>query len=335
MFISYTDIGLFGSEDAGQTWSSATVGVPQRWTNTTYWIAFDPEVRGRIWGAMAGAHDLPRPKMWMGRPALEYPGGVCRSEDGGKSWKQSNQGMPLTAVTHVLVDPKSPKNSRTLYATGFATGVYKSTDDGANWVLKNKGIEGKEPFAWRLTRDDRGTLYLVVARRSDDGGIGGAGDGALYRSTDGAESWTKMSLPPDVNGPHALTVDPRDPRRLYLAAWGRRPQRETLGGGVFLSTDAGATWKHVLTADQHIYDVTIDAANPRVMYAAGFEASAWRSTDRGQNWTRIRGFNFKWGHRVTPDPLDRTKIYSTTSGGSVWHGPAAGDPRAVEDVTGQ
>lgn len=85
MFISYTDIGLFGSENGGQSWFSATVGVPQRWTNTTYWIAFDPEVRGRVWGAMAGAHDLPRPKMWLNRPKLEYPGGVCRSNDGGKT----------------------------------------------------------------------------------------------------------------------------------------------------------------------------------------------------------------------------------------------------------
>jgi photosystem II stability/assembly factor-like uncharacterized protein len=332
MFISYTDIGLFASEDAGKTWFSATTGVPRRWTNTTYWIAFDPEVRGRAWGAMAGAHDLPRPKMWLNRTALEYPGGVCQSEDGGKTWKPSNQGMPLTAVTHILVDPKSPKESRTLYATGFATGVYKSTDGGQSWSLRNNGLEGKEPFAWRLTLDQQGTLYLVVARRSDDGGIGGPGDGALYRSTDGAESWTKVPLPADVNGPHALTVDARDARRLYLSAWGRRPDRDTLGGGIFLSTDAGASWKQVLAKDQHIYDVTVDLKDSKVLYASGFEASAWRSTDRGVTWARLRGFNFKWGHRVTADPLDRSKVYITTYGGSVWHGPAVGDPRAIEDV---
>ena len=44
------------------------------------------------------------------------------------------------------------------------------------------------------------------------------------------------------------------------------------------------------------------------------------------------GFNFKWGHRVIPDPATRTRIYITTFGGGVWHGPAAGDPDAVEDV---
>ena len=57
--------------------------------------------------------------------------------------------------------------------------------------------------------------------------------------------------------------------------------------------------------------------------------------DRGATWTRIRGFNFKWGHRVILDPLDPAKIYITTFGSSVWHGPAAGDPRAVEDLVTQ
>jgi hypothetical protein len=38
---------------------------------------------------------------------------------------------------------------------------------------------------------------------------------------------------------------------------------------------------------------------------------------------------------VFPDPADRTKIYITTYGGSVWHGPAAGDPNATEDTIGE
>ena len=55
MFISYTDIGLFRSENGGKSWPGATQGVPRQWRNTTYWITFDPEIRGRVWGAMAVA----------------------------------------------------------------------------------------------------------------------------------------------------------------------------------------------------------------------------------------------------------------------------------------
>ena len=114
-----------------------------------------------------------------------------------------------------------------------------------------------------------------------------------------------MTLPPGTNGPNALTVDPQDPKRLYLSAWGvTRPDGDT-GGGIFLSTDAGATWRPVFTEAQHVYDVTVDPRDPTVLYACGFDQAAFRSSDRGQTWTRIRGYNFKWGQRVIARPAGR------------------------------
>jgi photosystem II stability/assembly factor-like uncharacterized protein len=230
------------------------------------------------------------------------------------------------------VDPKSPRGQRTIYACGFGRGVFKSTDGGATWTARNQGLEQKQPFAWRITRAADGTLYLVVARRSERGEIGDERDGALYRSTDGAERWTRLSLPPGTNGPNGLAVDPADTRRLYLAAWGRATPGGDSGGGIFLSADGGQSWRAVLPAYQHVYDVTIDPRNPAVVYASGFDQSAFRSPDRGLSWARIRGFNFKWGHRVIPDPRDPARIFVTTYGGGVWWGPAAGDPDAAEDV---
>jgi photosystem II stability/assembly factor-like uncharacterized protein len=335
VFIPYTDIGLFRSEDAGETWTGSSTGIPARWRNTTYWLAFDPEVKGLLWGGFSGTHDLPRPKMWRRTDPRHFRGGVAVSTDGGRHWTLSNTGMEESAITHILLDPKSPKGSRTLYAAAFGRGVYKSTDDGRTWALKNTGLAldpRNQPFAWRLTLSPDGTLHLVVARRSERGRIGDADDGALYRSVDGAEHWQPVPLPAGTNGPNGLTVDPADPKRLYLSAWGvTHPDGDT-GGGIFLSTDAGATWRPVFTEAQHVYDVTVDPRDPSVLYAGGFDQAAFRSTDRGLTWTRIRGFNFKWGQRVVADPADASKIYVTTFGGSVWHGPAAGDPTATEDV---
>ncbi|MBS1856316.1 MAG: hypothetical protein JST11_13195 [Acidobacteria bacterium] len=318
MFISYTDIGLWGSGDGGASWYSATrEGVPRAWINTTYWVEFDPTVRGRIWAAMSGVHDLPRPKMWRRRAPSSFNGGVVRSDDGGRTWRVQNNGMPETAATHILRDPAGA-----LYVAGFGRGVFKSTDAGEHWSLQNAGIEGSQPLAWRIVRDSRGALYLIVARRSEDGSIGNEGDGALYRSTDAAGHWTRLRLPEGVNGPNGLAADPRDPHRLYLAAWGRNTPDGATGGGIWLSTDSAATWRSVLARDQHIYDVTIHPRDPRRLYAAGFEGNAWQSTDSGLTWTRIPGFDFKWGHRVLLDPRDPRRLYITTFGGSVWTGPA-------------
>jgi photosystem II stability/assembly factor-like uncharacterized protein len=240
--------------------------------------------------------------------------------------------MGETAATHILLDPKSPPSARTLYVCGFGKGVFKSTDGGRHWVLKNKGLEGSEPFAWRLIPDSKGQLYLLVVRRSDDGSIGTPLDGALYRSRDGAEHWEKLPLPAGSNAPNGLAIDPMDDSRLYLAAWGRLTPSGDTGGGIFVSSDAGRTWKCVLDKDQHVFDVTLDPRKPAALYATGFESSVWKSVDRGERWVRLRGYNFKWGQRVFPDPKDPNKIYVCTFGGCIWHGPADGDPEAVEDI---
>jgi photosystem II stability/assembly factor-like uncharacterized protein len=332
-FITYTDIGLFRSEDGGASWMSSTAGVPRDWVNTTYWIVFDPKVRGRMWSVNSYTHDLPRPKMWRHNSVLNYKGGVCRSEDGGRNWAKSNHGMEQTAATHILLDPTSPVEARVLYVAGFGRGVYKSSDGGRTWKLKNLGITQAQPFVWRLARASDGTLYALIARRSEDGSIGNAGDGALYRSSDGAEHWQSAALPPGTNAPNGLATDPRSPNRLYLGVWARAAGMHGDGGGIFLSEDGGKSWKQAFDKDRHIYDVVIDPADPDIVYAAGFESSAWRSSDRGLHWTRIPGFNFKWGQRVVPDPLDRKKIYISTFGGSVWHGAVNGAHDAIDIAT--
>ena len=332
-FLTYTDIGLFRSEDGGISWQSSTMGVPKEWLNTTYGLAFDPKVRGRMWSVNSGTHDLPRPKMWRHEDPASYKGGVCVSEDGGKTWQKSNAGMEETAATHILLDPRSPVNARVLYVTGFGRGVYKSTDGGKTWTLKNQGITQKQPFAWRLTLASDGTLYVVITRRSEDGSIGNSGDGVLYRSRDGAEHWERIQLPEGVNGPNGLAVDPKSPERLYLAAWARASGTHGDGGGIFVSEDAGYVWQQAFDRDRHIYDVTIDPDDSTILYAAGFESSAWRSTDRGKNWTRIPGFNFKWAYRVIPDPVNHDKVYISTFGGSLWHGSVTGGEAPLDIAT--
>jgi photosystem II stability/assembly factor-like uncharacterized protein len=332
-FITYTDIGLFRSEDGGRSWASSTAGVPGEWRNTTYWIEFDPKVRGRMWSVNSGTHDLPRPKMWRTRSSSKFKGGVCVSDDGGRTWTKSNAGMEETGATHILLDPTSPENARVLYVAGFGRGVYKSSDGGRTWKLKNQGITQDQPFAWRLARDSAGTLYLLLARRSEDGGIGNAGDGAIYRSTDGAETWRPVAMPAGVNAPNGLTIDPDSPKRLYLAAWSRAAGTHGEGGGIYLSNNGGESWEQVLDRDRHIYDVTIDPGDSNTLYATGFESSVWRSVDRGLHWVRVPGFNFKWGHRVVVDPTNRSKIYVTTFGGGVWHGSVDGKSRPVDIAT--
>jgi photosystem II stability/assembly factor-like uncharacterized protein len=284
---------------------------------------------------MSGTHDLPRPKMWRKEGVSKFKGGILVTEDGGETWQAVSADIGEAAMTHILIDPKSNKYARTLYACAFGKGTFKSVDGGKTWQQKNKGLEGDEPFAWRIIRREKdGDLFLAVSRRSDDGSIGNKGDGAIYRSNNQAESWTKINLPAGTNAPTSLAIDPDDPNHLILTAWGRSSQGKftpDTGGGIFLSKDDGKSWQAVLQKDQHIHDVTYDARN-KAYYACGFNGSAYRSIDKGETWKRIKGYNFKWGKRVDFDPRDPDKIFVVTFGGGMWYGPANGDEDAVEDI---
>lgn len=337
IFVPTTDIGLVESKDGGKSWRSATKdnGVPRNWANTTYWMVYDPEVKGRAWTVMSNKHDIPRPKMFRRTGIEGYMGGVLITEDNGETWTPVSDDIGQAAMTHIFLDTDSPVDARTLYACAFGKGVYKSVDGGKSWQQKNNGIEGNEPFAWQISqRKSDGTLFLVVSRRSDDGSIGDERDGAVYKSNDGAETWVKMTLPEGTNGPTTVSFGSESSSEIILSAWGKVEEGKfspDTGGGIFISSDDGKTWEQVLQNDQHISAVTYDSRNNR-FYACGFNSSAYYSEDNARTWNRIKGYNFKWGQRVEPDPRDPEKILINTFGGGVWYGPAKGDPSAIEDV---
>lgn len=337
VFMANTDIGLLESKDGTKSWMSATKkrGIPDEWVNTCYGLTFDTEVKGKAWAVMSGVHDLPRPKMFRRNGVMDYTGGILLTENSGKSWQPVSADIGEAAMTHIMYDPASKSSARTLYACAFGKGVYKSADGGKTWTQKNNGIAGAEPFAWQLTRrESDGALFLIVSRRSEDGSIGNEKDGALYRSDDGAENWTRITLPEGTNGPTSLVIDPLHPHQLVLAAWGRKTTglfTPDIGGGIFITSDEGNTWKQVMENDQHISDLSFDKRVNR-FYACGFEGSAYYSEDGGSTWNRIKGFNFKWGKKVDFDPNDPEKIYIITFGGGVWYGPAKGDSQAKEDI---
>lgn len=332
VLMACTDIGLLRSRDGGESWSAATPapGLPAKWENTTYALVFDPAVRGRVWAAMSGTHDLPREKMWRKREPRAFDGGILFSDDAGEHWQTAKLEVGEAAVTDLLLDPESSDTRRTLYACAFGRGVLKSVDGGASWQSKNQGLDSHEPLAWRIYRraSDR-ALFLVVFRRKDAAQPSADQIGAIYRSVDGAESWQRLALPEGVTAPTSLAIESLPAGTLLLAAWGRRGIQSAKGdsqGGIYRSTDDGRTWAPVLVADAHIATLTTDTRTGD-HYACGFNGKAYRSTDEGRHWQTIAGYDFKWGQRVEPDPKTPGKVFILTYGGGVWHGPVDGSVR--------
>ena len=343
--ISYTDIGYHHSFDGGKSWNRSVKGVPNNWVNTCYWVVFDPEIKGKVWSVWSGMHDIPRGKMTRNPDWKEgkyTKGGVCISIDSGKSWKPTVEGMGMNSpATSIILDPKSMTGNRTLYVSVYNKGVFKSTDDGKTWKLKNKGLDANT-CAFRIMLAGNGNLFLTVSPTPAfiDGKRGKEiCSGAVYRSTDGAETWTKLKLNNGLLFPNGIEADPQNPKLIYVTCWanitladlvGSDAARENGGdrildmpGGIFKSEDSGNTWTSIFDQKQYVYDITIDPYHPGRLYCNTFNKSAWRSDDSGKTWKRLKGYDFHWGHRIIVDENDHEKVYITTFGSSVWHGVPA------------
>ena len=323
-YIAYTDLGYARSTDAGQTWYWQT-GQPLR--NTTYELAFDPKMPGKIWAACADLHDIPNNNIISG--AHYFPsasGGVGVSTDFGVTWQDTSQGLPPKPITSVVVDPNSPRDSRTLYASAFEDGVYKSMNGGRNWMKRSDGLgaSGINMRACRIILHPDGTLFCLVTALRGENGHGQflpQGPG-LYRSKDAGNSWQWINRSQPLLWPKDYDVDPRDSRVVYLGA----ADAKNAEGGLYKTTDGGATWARVARKGTQCFGATINPHKPDWVYLCITESAPdsglWLSKDAGKTWMALDGLPFRNAQRVTFDPQDDSLIYVSTFGGSVWKGPA-------------
>ena len=320
LVVSYIDIGLFHSFDGGESWKQLVTGIPDNWVNTCYSITFDPGVKGRIWSAWANQHSLPR-RSQFGDGLFEKPsGGVAYSEDAGKTWQKCNNGLPEHSIcTNLLLDTSTPEDSRTLYVSIFNRGVYKSTDGGKSWADCSKGLKDNR-YAWEI-RQAGNRLYLLCVRgwRRDN-----PVDGMLYYSDNKGDSWNEAQLPTGVTAPTNLLIDPANPDRMYLSCWPKHESNRDICGGLFMTENGGRSWKQCFDERIRVFAGAFGLNDTKTLFINTFQNGAYSSYDGGSTWNRIKGYRFKWGHCPIPDPNDPEKLFLTTYGVSIYHGPAEG-----------
>jgi len=323
-YICYTDIGFARSEDRGKTWYPMMAALP--WRNTVYQIAFDPDVPGKIYAASSSQHDIPHWSQVQG-PNPKLPGGMALSQDYGKTWTKISEGLPPAAVTSVVVDPTSPKDARVLYCTSYGYGVYKSTNGGKSWVKKTEGIVPENNrLVYRLERTKDGTLYCSVAGRRPGKGVDVAVTGGLHKSTDGAETWTRISSD-EIFRPVDFCIHPTELNTIYVAVM------DGLGhkGGIYKTTDGGKTWtQSVPDYDKKFcsyiegFSVALNPRDPNIVYFLTSTHGMFLSRDAGKTWTAIgpeKSPPFMTAQRIYWDPEDPGTVCFVTNGGSVWKGP--------------
>jgi hypothetical protein len=206
---------------------------------------------------------------------------VYRSTDGGSTWGLVLAGATASVVAH-------PTQSGTVFAgnshnfTASLRGVYKSTDNGANWTqlppLPGVSVTDLDRIELATTAAAPNLVYAAGGKRG--GGLVG-----LFVWDDAAGAWTRLAAGGLNSGAYrddfgtqswydlAIAVDPRNASRIYLA-----------GVRGFRSDDGGTTFSP-MGGEIHVdwHSITIDPRNPDILYA-GTDGGVFVSTDNGNNW---------------------------------------------------
>lgn len=152
----------------------------------------------------------------------------------------------------------------------------------------------------------------------------GATGGGLWKSTDSGNSWSCVS---DgffaTSSVGAVAVSDSNPDVVY-AGMGEREIRGDVseGDGMYKSTDAGKTWKHIgLENTRTISRIVIDPKNPDIVYAAalghlfapGSDRGVYKSTDGGKSWTKVLyESDIAGAVELVMDPTDSKTLYAAT-----------------------
>jgi photosystem II stability/assembly factor-like uncharacterized protein len=156
----------------------------------------------------------------------------------------------------------------------------------------------------------------------------GTADGAIFLSRDAGADWEPLGVAGENQNAvvTAIIVDPGRSARLYAATWTREAAGE--GGGVFLSSDGGATWRDSGLAGHAVRALAQAASDPAVLVAGALDG-VFLSHDSGESWQRVtpagaaelRNFD-----SLAIDPRNPLVIYAgtfhlpwkTSDGGKHW-----------------
>ncbi len=209
-----------------------------------------------------------------------------------------------------------------LYASTVEAGVYASRDDGRHWRLANHGLD--------ITT---GTPFLLAIEPTRPDLVYASDGTTLYRSIDGAGTWSPLSFAYGQIG--AIAVAPSRPRTLYALSF--------LDRRIYIdrSNDRGTTWFCTPTPFKEVQRLLVDPHNPdTLLVTSGGDIQA--STNSGISWTRATPPNHGVIGIAAFDPLTPRRIYAGGDGfvarssdlGKTWRFSTSGLPQPGHGVGG-
>ncbi|GJL56949.1 MAG: hypothetical protein NPIRA02_40810 [Nitrospirales bacterium] len=256
---------------------------------------------------------------------------VYKSRDTGESWERFGGELTRTRVISLAIDPELPA---TVFAGTNGDGTYISPDGGRSWHQFNHGLQKGTISAIvnQVVFDPQGSQTLYAATT-----VG------VFRSTDGGRTWAeRMSGMTEINFVVSLAIDPLKPDILYAGTT----------GGVYRSKNGTKSWVKVTegmvafdakmaSMAMGVNNLAIDPNDTRIIYA-GTTQGLFKSTNRGNNWTKIgKALGDGYVSAIQLDPTNSSTIYLATSqgvkkstdGGTTWNVQSSGiDATSIRSI---
>ena len=296
---------------------------------------------------------------------------VLTSDEKRERWDVRGPHFAGWEIYHVKGSPVNPDRVYASQTSGWFGQVMQRSDDGGKtWTtvgndFKYDGVPGTHqwydgtPHPWEFARvwhvepslTDAETLYAGVE------------DAALFKSTDGGQSWNELSglrthstgatWQPGAGGMclHTIVLDPKNEQRMFVAI---------SAAGAFRSDDGGTTWKPInrglksefipdpdAEVGHCVHRIAMHPAQPNVLYMQK-HWDVMRSDDAGDSWHEVSGnlptdFGFVVDvHAHEPQtiyvvpiksdsehfPLDgKLRVYRSRTGGNDWEALTNGLPQ--------
>jgi len=243
-----------------------------------------------------------------GNPDLIYvgaaSGGIWKTENGGLTWKPVFDDQDVSSIGSLTLSVSDPNivwagtgeaNIRSSISIG--NGIYKSVDGGKTW--RHMGLRNTGRIGRVIIHPSNPDIVFAAALGHS---YGPQQERGVYRTTDGGETWERVLFTDENTGASEIAMDPSNPRNLIAGMWPfeiKTWQRTSGGpnGGLFKSTDGGATWKKLFVGlpEPPTGNIAVAYApsNPNRVYALietdqyEFKGVLWGSEDGGDTWRLI------------------------------------------------
>jgi photosystem II stability/assembly factor-like uncharacterized protein len=294
---SLSNEGIWRSTDAGVTWTRV-VNV-----GNAFDIVFHPTIPFRVFAAAGG-------------------GGVYLSDDFGATWLLSNAGIPVqTGRIQIAIAPSAPE---IMYAFGYFSGsqtrAYKSTNGGSNWLQISTGVQLGGTYdgtSWV----DQGWYDACIAVDPVNPNHVLLGNCELHQTTNGQDfvpvrnpagpfGGTRAWDSPMHTDYHRIVYAPSNSNIIYVGC----------DGGLFRSTDGGATWvsRNSGISSAQFYRISSHPTNRNSVFGGAQDNGNFLSTNSGASaWvlaTTGDGMECVFDHL---DALTPITMYASTQNGNL------------------